>query len=916
MKSPDLHRRAKELFLAACERSADERSTFLNEACGGDEVLRREVDSLLEFHDREPTESGTSSDPADPGIEAEVPATIGHYRIVQLVGEGGMGEVYEAEQEHPVRRRVALKLIKWGMDTREVVARFESERQALALMDHPNIARVYEAGATSEGRPYFAMEYVRGISITEYCDVHRLSIRARLEIFLSVCDGVQHAHRRGVIHRDIKPSNLLVAIQDDRPTPKIIDFGVAKATSQRLTERTVFTELGQWIGTPEYMSPEQAEMTGLDIDTRTDVYSLGVVLYELLAGVQPFDSTTLRSAGFDEMRRRIREEEPPRPSTRVSSLGDHSGVAARHRRSDAARLARDLKGDLDWIVMKCLEKDRMRRYGSPSDLGADIARFLANEPVEAGPPGAAYRLGKFVTRNKVAVAAGFVVIAALVLGIVGTTVGLVRARDEAAAANQVAGFMERIFADLDPTASGRVQSPENILDSGVAKIEQELAGQPLVQARLMTTVGIVYLNLGQLDRARQLIEKGLEIRRARLESNDPDLAVSLNALGWYHYRVSEFARSQEVYEQALAIRERAFGPSDPRVAGDARQLARVHWAQGHLELAEELYERSLDVLDTRGGRDDLELASTLHWYGILLIDQGDLRSAEAVLERTIAIRTRILGPDHPAVGWPLTELGRVLHYKGQIGSAEEAFRRSLSILETSLGPDARDVGFPLNGLAELLRSLGRYDEALPLFERALKIREEMHGSNDIEVLWTLPGYGWTLLGLGDLEGAQNAFERALKISRSLFPDGHFFEGMAEMGLGGTLLNQGATEEGRAHLERSLEISEAVLSDEHVWLAWPLLKVGEARLDGGDCKGSKPLIERATALWRQTLGPDHLYIARGLQELAHWEQQCGNIERVGSLLAQAHDVVVGFGEPSHPIAVDVTAEFERYQDGVR
>ncbi len=296
--SYESHRRAKELFLAACERSVGDRSAFLDEACGGDTALRSEVDSLLEYHDGEDATSRQVADSHGRMVGAGMPKTVGNYRIIQLVGEGGMGEVYEAEQEHPVRRRVALKLIKWGMDTREVVARFESERQALALMDHPNIARVYEAGATAEGRPFFAMEYVRGVPITEYCDVHRLSIPMRLEIFVAVCDAVQHAHRRGVIHRDIKPSNVMVTVQDDRPVPKVIDFGVAKATSQRLTERTVFTELGQWIGTPEYMSPEQAEMTGLDVDTRTDVYSLGVVLYELLAGAQPFDSTTLRSAGI------------------------------------------------------------------------------------------------------------------------------------------------------------------------------------------------------------------------------------------------------------------------------------------------------------------------------------------------------------------------------------------------------------------------------------------------------------------------------------------------------------------------------------------------------------------------------------------------------------------------------------------
>ena len=909
----ELYRRAKDLFLAACERSLQDRSAFLDQACGGDTELRSEVESLLEYHNSGDTTSWQPDDTNGPVTGPVMPKNVGSYRIIQLVGEGGMGEVYEAEQEEPVRRRVALKLIKWGMNTREVVARFESERQALALMDHPNIARVYEAGATEEGRPYFAMEFVRGVPITDYCDSHRLSLPRRLEIFVAVCEGIQHAHRRGVIHRDVKPSNLLVTVHDDRPVPKVIDFGVAKATSQRLTERTVFTELGQWIGTPEYMSPEQADLTGLDIDTRTDVYSLGVVLYELLAGVQPFDSTTLRGAGFDEMRRRIREEEPPRPSTRISSQGDESEVAARRRRSAPERLAKDLRGDLDWIVMKCLEKDRTRRYDSPLDLAADITRYLSNQPVEAGPPGTAYRLKKFIRRNRVSVAAGAMIVVALILGMIGTTIGLVRAKHQAQIANQVAGFMEGIFADLDPTESGRVQSPEMILDRGGEKIEKELAGQPLVQARLMTTMGIVYLNLGQLDRARELMETGLEIRRAQLDPSHPDLAVSLNALAWYHYRMSQFDRSRELYETALAIQEQAYGPSDPRVAVTARQLGRAHWVQGHLDIADELYTRALDVLDSPGGRDDLELASALHWYGILLVDQGEFRSAEAAFERAIAIRTRILGAEHPAVGWPLTELGRVLHNLGRLDAAEECLLRSQSILESSLGPDARDIGFPLSALADVLQSRGRAEEALPLYERALEIREGIHGSNDIEVLWTLPGYGWALLDSGEVERAQNTFHQAVALSRSLFPDGHYIEGMAELGLGQTLRVRGMDVEGRAHLERSLEISEAFLPRDHVWLSWPLLEVSSAHRDEGDCRGSKELLERALTIWRNQLGSDHIYIARGLQALAHWEGTCGDAERVGPLLSEANAVAERFGSPSHPIAVDVAADLEQHQD---
>src|SRR5688572_24703342 len=344
---------------------------------------------------------------------------VGPFRILQTLGEGGCGIVYMAEQQAPIRRRVALKLIKLGMDTRQVIARFEAERQALALMDHPNIAKVLDAGATSNGRPYFVMELVRGIKITEYCDKNNLSTEERLKLFIQVCSAIQHAHQKGIIHRDIKPSNIMITLHDGVPVPKVIDFGIAKATTdQKLTDLTFYTAFEQFIGTPAYMSPEQAEMSGLDIDTRSDIYSLGVLLYELLTGRTPFDQKKLAEAGLDGMRRVIREEEPIRPSTRVSSLqGEDLTMTANRRHTAALTLVSELRGDLDWIVMRCLEKDRTRRYETVNGLAMDVRRHMENEPVAAGPPSQIYRMQKLVRRNKIAVAASAAVITALVIGL-------------------------------------------------------------------------------------------------------------------------------------------------------------------------------------------------------------------------------------------------------------------------------------------------------------------------------------------------------------------------------------------------------------------------------------------------------------------------------------------------------------------
>jgi serine/threonine protein kinase/Flp pilus assembly protein TadD len=758
------------IFSAALELKGAERAAYLEAACGGDSALLDQVQALLQAHDqaasfmREPAEGVGSKAP----LVTNVPPTekpgerIGHYKLLQQIGEGGCGVVYMAEQEEPVRRRVAFKVIKLGMDTKQVIARFEAERQALALMEHPNIARVIDAGATRTGRPYFVMELVRGVKITDFCDNNKLSTQERLRLFIQVCQAIQHAHQKGVIHRDVKPSNILVTVNDGVAVPKVIDFGIAKATQGRLTDQTLFTAFEQFIGTPAYMSPEQAVMTSLDIDTRSDIYSLGVLLYELLTGRTPFDQKELLAAGLDEMRRTIREKEPPRPSTRLSTmLGDALTTAAKCRQTEAPRLVHLVRGDLDWIVMKCLEKERSRRYETANGLARDIERHLNNEPVLARPPNRLYRFQKSIRRNKTAYTAAALVAGVLVLGVIGSSSQAVRARraerdqlrqrqiaeKKERKSEQVAQLLKDMLRGVEPSmALGRDSSMlKEILDQSAERVGRDLDDFPEVEAELRSTIGGVYQLIGEYEKAETMQRRGLSLARKLFGNENTMVAQIMNDLALSLTSLDKQTEAESLYLEALAMRRRLLGARDPLVAQTLSNLAFLYRRQGKVSKAEELVREALAIRRERYGNENREVAESLHGLGLVLFREGRLDEAEETLQETLAMRRKMFGDLHPTVADTLQDLGLVYAAQNQQEKAEAALRESLAQERKLLGETHLETTTTTCMLVLTLLAEGKYEPAEILTRQCLTIREKQM-PNDARTYSTRSLLGACLLG--------------------------------------------------------------------------------------------------------------------------------------------------------------------------
>ena len=696
-------------------------------------------------------------------------SSIGPYRLVQMIGAGGMGEVWRAEQVAPFRRTVALKLIKAGTDTRAALARFESERQALALMEHPNIAKVFDAGATPEGRPYFVMECVPGLPITGYCDRHRFTIHERLALFMQVCEGVQHAHQKAVIHRDLKPSNVLVTDVDQKPVPKIIDFGLAKATGARLSQATMYTEAGGVVGTPDYMSPEQADSSERNIDTRTDVYSLGVILYELLAGVLPYGSRKSDGTGKAAMLAKIRSEEPTLPSSQLKGRGESSRDSAEKRREEPQALRRHLRGELDWITMKALEKDRSRRYGSPSELAADIQRYLNNEPVLAGPPSNTYRAGKFIRRHRFGV--GVAAAAVLLLIAFAATMALQarrianerdRANREAAASERVTDFMTQMFKVSDPgQARGNSITAREILDKASNDVNTGLANDPVLQSRMMNVMGTVYDNLGLFAQAEPLLRHALEVRQSTLGNKNKDTLQSMYQLAEVLTWEGKRDEAEKLCRQSLEGRRSVLGPEHRDTLISMNWLVWILFIEGKYAGAEKLgRETFADTKRALGSQDNITL-SAMSRLGVVLSEEGKYPEAEGIVRQVLETRRQMLGPENPDTVAVTVNLGNVLMNEGKFAESEKLFRDVLPVTQRLYGPENPKTLMTVENLAIAVKDQGRYAEAEKLERAALALELAKFGPDNRSTLITMSNLAETLAGEGKYTEAEQLLREAI-----------------------------------------------------------------------------------------------------------------------------------------------------------
>jgi serine/threonine protein kinase/tetratricopeptide (TPR) repeat protein len=901
---------------------ADQRKAFLDRACAGDPELREAVERRLAL---EATFTGggiPSSSQLELETMSEQPGSIiGPYRLIEILGQGGFGTVFLAEQEQPMRREVALKIIKLGMDTREVISRFEAERQALAMMDHPSIARVFDAGTTRSGRPYFVMELVRGKPITRYCDDHALPLRDRLQLFNQVCAAVQHAHQKGIIHRDIKPSNVLVTEHDGVPVPKVIDFGIAKATDQGAGERSVFTSMGQIMGTPAYMSPEQAGLGNLDIDTRSDVYSLGVLLYELLTGTVPFDVTTLRGAFHFELQRIIREQEPPKPSSRVTTAGA------------------TLRGDLDWIVMRALEKDRSRRYESARELASDVERHLRDEPVTAGPPSASYRMQKFIRRHKASV--GTAVVAVLVLVAFAATMAVQarriaterdRANREREISDRVADFQtsmlqrirpfdmgasivadlrngvddslkasfDELLGGINPTDTARRVLDAQILSPAVDAVTTEFKDQPETEVRMRLALSRTYRALGVPEKSLAQAERAAEVSEKTFGPENRKTLLSRGAAAIAYWELGRMDDCEKILAAVQPVWAKAYGPDDPDAIRAKIALGVLTMGRGRDEEAQRLFEETLASLEKTLGPDHKDLINPLENLATSLMNQSKVKEAAPYLERSVAIRKSTSGAEDVSTLTAEQRLAEVYVKSGRPKEGEALQKEALATLTRVRGETHPVTIDAVATLGVLYRLQGRFPEAEATTRQALGMKRSVLGGDHLKTLVSMGELAQTLSAMGRLPEAEALFQEALERARRVFgPEAPVTcDCMSDVGTCYQL--QGRYEEAERIYEQVLDISKRTSGEESDGAVLTMTDLALVKARIGRLDEAFALNQKSVEIRTRTFGPDHrltLQSMAGLADVAFRRRRFDEAEKILVPLLAGRRKAVGADDPS-------------------